>query len=70
MTDSFHSAEKFFKQDPNLHTASLDVDSSFSSIPVDKIIDTYIDNFYKDNESPLKIPKGLFHNLLNEASKN
>ena len=36
--------------------ASLDVDFLFTNIPLDEIIDTRIDSFYKANENTSKIP--------------
>ena len=43
VTVLFHFAEEICKQDPNLYMASLDVDSVFTNIPLDKTIDTCID---------------------------
>ena len=63
VTDSsFHFAE-----DPNLYMASLDVDSLFINIPQDETI--CIDSLYKDDENTPKIPKDVFRNLLNVATK-
>ena len=64
ITDSFHFAEEICKQEPNLYTASLDVDSLFTNIPVDETIDICIDSLYKDDENTPKIPKDVFCNLL------
>ena len=36
VTDSLHFAEEICKQDPKLYMASLDVDSLFTTIPLDK----------------------------------
>ena len=50
--------------------ASLDIDSIFISIPLNKIIfDICIDSLYKDNENTPKIPWVFFLNLLNLATK-
>ena len=58
------------KQDPNLCMASLDIDSIFISIPLNKtIFDIFIDNLYKDDENTPKIPWVFFRNLLNLATK-
>ena len=43
------------KQDLSLYMASLDVDSLFTSIPLDKTIDICIDILYKDDKGKLKI---------------
>ena len=37
---NFTFQKKICQQDSNLHMASLDVDSLFTNIPLDKIIDT------------------------------
>ena len=45
------------KQDSNLCMASLNIDSIFNSIPLNKtIFDICIDSLYKDNENTPKIP--------------
>ena len=49
VTDSFQFAEEICKQDPNLYMASLDVDSSYANILLDKTIDICIDSLYKDD---------------------
>ena len=69
VTDSFHFAEETCKQDPNLYMASLDVDSLFTKIPLDETIDICIDSLCKDDENTPKIPKDVFRNLLNLATK-
>ena len=66
---SFHIAEKSCKQDPNLYTASLDVDSLFTDIPLDEAADICIDSLCNDNENTPKITKDVFRNLLNAATK-
>ena len=48
---------------------SLDVDSLFTNIPMDETIDICIDSLYKDNENIPKIPKDVFRNLFNVATK-
>ena len=69
VTDSFHFAEEICKQDPNLYMASLDVDSLFTNIPLNKTIDICIDSLYNDKENTSKIPKDVFRNLLYVATK-
>ena len=49
--------------------ASLDVDSLFTNIPLDKTINICVDNLYNDNENIPNIPKHDFRNLLNIATK-
>ena len=48
--------------------ASLDVDSLFTNIPLDETTDICIDSWYKNKDTP-KIPKDVFCNLLNVATK-
>ena len=69
VTDSFNFAEEICKQDSNLYMGSLDVDSLFTNIPMDETIDICIDSLYKDNENIPKIPKDVFRNLFNVATK-
>ena len=69
VTDSFHFAEEICQQDRNLHMASLDVDSLFTNIRLDETIDICIDSLHNDNENTTKIPKDVFCNLLNVATK-
>ena len=49
--------------------ASLDVDSLFTNIPLDEIIDICTDSWHKDDKNTLKISKNVFRNLLNVATK-
>ena len=49
--------------------ASLEADSLFTNILLDKTIDICVDNLYNDNENPLNIPKYDFPSLLNIATK-
>ena len=67
--DSFHFAEEICQQDSNLHMASLDIDSLFTTIPLEETINICVDNLYSDNENPPNIQKHNFHNLLNIATK-
>ena len=69
VTGSFHFAEEICKQDTNLYMASLDVDSLFTNIPLDKTINICIDSLYKDDENTTKTPKDVFRNLLTVATK-
>ena len=65
----FTFQKKICQQDSNLHMASLDVDSLFTNIPVEKTINICVDNLYNDNENPPNIPKHDFLNLPNIATK-
>ena len=49
--------------------ASLYVDSLFTNIPLDKVLDISVDNLYHDNKNPTNIPKHDFRNLVNIATK-
>ena len=69
-TDSFHIAEEICKQDPDLYMASLHVDSLFTIIPMNKIIDICIISFHNVNENTTKIPENVFLNLLNIVTKD
>ena len=66
---SFHFAEEICQQDFNLHMASLDVDSLFTNIPLNKTINICVDNLYNDNENTSNISKHDFRNLLSIATK-
>ena len=67
-TDSFHFIKEICKQDPNLYMASLDVDSLFTNISMNEIIDVGTDSLYKDDENTPKIPEDIFRNLPNMAT--
>ena len=49
--------------------ASLDVDSLFTNIPLDKAFDICIGSLRNDNENTPTIPKDVFRYLLNVAAK-
>ena len=49
--------------------ASLDVDSLFTNIPLEKTIDIFVDNLYNDNQNTPNIPKHDFRNLLNVVTQ-
>ena len=69
VTDSFYFTGEICKRDPNLNMASLDVDSLFTNIPLDEIIDIFTDSLHKDDKNTPKIPKNVFRNLLDVATK-
>ena len=47
----------------------IDSDSLFTNVPLDKTNDTSIDSLYNKNDNTPKIPKDIFRNLLNLATK-
>lgn len=51
----------------NCEKATLDNDSLFTNISLDKTIDLCVDRFYNDNENTPKIFKDVFRNLLKFA---
>ena len=61
MLESFHFIEETCKQDLKLYVASVDVDSLFTNILLDKNIENCIDSFYNDNENT---PTVLFYNQI------
>ena len=48
---------------------SLDVDSIFTNIVLDKTMYIYVDKLYNDKENPCNIANHDFRNLLNTATK-
>ena len=66
---SFHFVKKNCKQDPNLCMDSSDVDSLFSYITLEETIDICVDSLYYNYENTPNIPKDVFHNLFNIATK-
>ena len=61
--------EEICKQDANFYLVSLEVNSLVTNIPLDRTIGICIDILYNDNESPHKIPKDNFCNLLTFDTK-
>ena len=57
---SFYFADEIWKQDHNLDMSSLDVDSLFTNISLDKNIHICVDSLYKDDENTPKIPMIIF----------
>ena len=49
--------------------SSLDVDSLFTNIPLDEVIDICVDCLYKANGNTPKIPNDVFCNLFNATTK-
>ena len=60
--DSFHFGEEICQQNPNLHMASLDIDSLFTNIPLDETSDICIDNLCNTiaTRIPLTSPSLIF----------
>ena len=66
---SLHFTEEICQEDPNVHMASLDVDSLFTTTPLDQAIDICVDKLYSGKENPTKISKHDFSSLINTATK-
>ena len=66
---SFHFTEGICQQDPNLHMASLYVNSLFTNTPLDQTIGICVDNLNNGKENPTKISKHDFSSLINTATK-
>ena len=49
--DSFQFAEEICEQDPTLTMGSLDVDSLFTNIPVDKAIDICVNQLFENTDT-------------------
>ena len=49
--DSFQFAEEICEQDPTLSMSNLDVDSLFTNIPVDEIIDICINQLFENTDT-------------------
>ena len=60
--------EEICQEDANLHMASLDVDSLFTST-LDQAIDICVDKLCSGKENPTKISKHDFSSLINTATK-
>ena len=67
--DSFHFAEEICEQDPSLSMGSLDVDSLFTSIPLDETIDIYISQVFENTDTVEGFTKSDVKQLLCLATK-
>ena len=56
-------------QNPNLFMTSLDVDSLFTNIPLDEIINIIIENVFSENETVNNLIKDQFKCLSTLATK-
>ena len=68
----FTLLKKFVNNIPISYGAILDysnLDSLFANTPLDKTIPICNDNLNNDDQSPPKIPKNHFRNLLKRATK-
>ena len=65
----FHFAEDICEQDPSLSMASLDVDSLFSNISLDKTIDICINQLFENTDTVEGFTKSELKQLLCLATK-
>ena len=70
VTDSFYFTEEICKRDPNLNMASLDVDSLFTNIPLDEIIDIFLIACIKMIKTPLRFLRMFFVICLTWLPRN
>ena len=61
--DSFHFAEEIFDQQHDLFMSSLDVDSLFTNIPLEEIIETCTNELFKESETAESLSKTEFKEL-------
>ena len=69
LTDMFEFSRDILNQNPNLFTASLDVDSLFTNIPLDKTINIIIEKLFSEKETVHNLNKNQFKCLLTLATK-
>ena len=68
--DSFHFAEEIVDQQHDLFMGSLDVDSLFTNIPLEKTIEICTNEYFKESETVEGLSKTEFKELLSLATKN
>ena len=61
--DSFHFAEEIFDQQHDLFMSSLDVDSLFTNIPLEEIIEICTNELFKESETAESLSKTEFKEL-------
>ncbi|XP_064099432.1 uncharacterized protein LOC135210469 [Macrobrachium nipponense] len=54
---------------PDEDIVSLDVESSFTSVPVDEIIQIMMDKIYRSEKPPLPIPEKILKEMLEPCAK-
>ena len=62
--DSFTFAEKLQSFDSKLTMGSFDIKSLFTNIPLQEIIDLYVEIIFKDRTHVDSLSKDSFHELL------
>ena len=67
--DTFCFAKEIDEQDSSLVMDTLDVDSLFTNIPLDKTIDICTNTIYSEQDVIQRISKEEFRNLLSLATK-
>ena len=67
--DSFHFAEEICEQDPSLSMGSLDIDSLFTNIPLDKTIDICINQLFANADTVEGFTRSELKQLLCLAKK-
>ena len=68
--DSFHFAEEFVDQQDDLFMGSLDVDSLFTNIPLEEIIEIFTNELFKGSESVESLSKTEFKELFSVDTKD
>ena len=68
--DSFHFAEEIVHQQHDLFMGSLDVDSVFTNIPLEKTIEICTNELFKESETVEGLSKTEFKELLSLATKD
>ena len=67
--DSFQFAEEICEQDPTLSMGSLDVDSLFTSVPIDETIDICVNQLFEKTDTLEGFAKSEIKQLLCLATK-
>ena len=68
--NSFHFAEEIVDQQYDVFMGSLDVDSLFTSIPLEETIEFYTNELFKESETVESLSKIEFKALLSLATKD
>ena len=69
ISNSFSFAREISEQDPALYMASLDVDSLFTSIPLDETIEIAVTELFQERDTIKNLNKDDFRKLLELATK-
>ena len=62
--DSFSFAKEIAEQDSSFHVGSLDVDSLFTNIPLEEIVNICTESIYDQNDIVEGLNKSEFKKLL------